>query len=171
MGPGLRAPNAPQAPCTNVAAKNHAFWGDAQSGGKEPGLRAPKRAAGALHLRSRQKTRFLPVETEPGLRAPSGALINQCRANKSTLLVVRLDVSRLLVIPRQLFLDLGAALQVVRVGLDLLGLNDLLEALTDAVVGRRLQVASLDQLDDMPAVLRLNRLPGVLAGLQREDGF
>ncbi len=82
------------------------------------------------------------------------------------LLLVRLGGGVGLLVFRQLLLDLGVALQVIRVGLDLLGLHDLLEALADVVVARRLKVAGLDQLDHVPAVLRLNGLLGVLAGLQ-----
>src|SRR5258708_3781176 len=63
---------------------------------------------------------------------------------------------RLLVV--ELLLDLRIAHQVVRVRLDLLGLDNLLEALTDIVIRRRLQIACLYQLDHMPPVLSLDRL-------------
>src|ERR1700761_77461 len=87
-------------------------------------------------------------------------------ARSAGFLVVRLLIFRLLVV--ELLVDLGIAQKVVRVSLDLLGLYNLLEPLPDVVVIRRgLKIAGFDQLNDVPAVLSLNRLMGVLAWLQR----
>ncbi len=60
--------------------------------------------------------------------------------------------------------------ELIRVGLEFLGLHDLLEPLLDGLVGRRSDVARGFQPDDVPAVLRLDGRAGELARLQGDDG-
>src|SRR5712671_5105321 len=85
--------------------------------------------------------------TPPSARMRTlGGPTDRC-SGSAGLLVVRLLIVRLLFV--ELFLDLRVAQQLVRVGLHLLGLHNLLEALTDIVIWRRLQITRLDQLDNM----------------------